>query len=311
MNSTSSSNFKTSHDNETSERLFSLGPILYFWDKQTVVDFYDDIQSSRFDIVYLGETVCSKRRELNFAEWLELAGLIERSGKQAVISTLTLIEAQSELNSLKRQCYNGRFLIEANDMAAVQFMAEQKLPFVAGAAINVYNHHALHQLRKLGMVRWVMPVELSGQWLSEIKQHYQAEYGEIDFQIEVFAYGHLPLAYSARCFTARSENRPKDDCQFCCLNYPKGRLMQSQDNQQLFVINGIQTMSGKCYNLIKDLTSLSSLADVIRLSPEQKAMNTVLEQFKQATKGDGQLSFDPQHHSNGYWRAIAGIHSQC
>lgn len=41
-------------------------------------------------------------------------------------------------------------------------------------------------------------------------------------EVELFAYGHLPLAYSARCFTARAENLPKDDCQFVCLNYPEG-----------------------------------------------------------------------------------------
>jgi collagenase-like PrtC family protease len=297
-------------DENAKSSLFSLGPILYFWDKQTVVNFYDAIQNTDFDIVYLGETVCSKRRELNFGEWLQLAELIQASGKQAVLSSLTLIEAQSELKALKRLCENGRFMVEANDMAAVQFLSEQKLPFVVGAAINIYNHHALRQLRELGMCRWVMPVELSGQWLKEIKQHYQDSFGELDFQIEVFAYGHLPLAYSARCFTARSENRPKDDCQFCCLNYPKGRLIQSQDHQELFVINGIQTMSGKCYNLIRDLDSLASVADVIRLSPEQQDMGQVLSQFKQTSNLSAHEFFDTERHSNGYWRAIAGIHTQ-
>ncbi|MRF09805.1 U32 family peptidase, partial [Escherichia coli] len=60
------------------------------------------------------------------------------------------------------------------------------------------------------------------------------------FEVEVFAYGHLPLAYSARCFTARSENRAKDDCETCCQKYPQGRQVLSQENQQVFVLNGIQ-----------------------------------------------------------------------
>ena len=32
--------------------------------------------------------------------------------------------------------------------------------------------------------------------------------------------------------------------------YPQGREVLSQENQQVFVLNGIQTQSGYCYNLI-------------------------------------------------------------
>ncbi|MBD3646518.1 MAG: U32 family peptidase, partial [Pseudomonadales bacterium] len=42
----------------------SIGPIQYFWRRDDVFAFYEDIAQSRADIVYLGETVCSKRREL-------------------------------------------------------------------------------------------------------------------------------------------------------------------------------------------------------------------------------------------------------
>ena len=68
------------------------------------------------------------------------------------------------------------------------------------------------------------------------------------FEVEVLSYGHLPLAYSARCFTARSEDRPKDECETCCIKYLNGRNVLSQENQQVFVLNGIQTMSGYVYN---------------------------------------------------------------
>lgn len=306
-------------NNSSTTLMYSLGPILYFWDRQRVVDFYDAVKDSDFDVVYMGETVCSKRRELKTGEWIELAQVVSASGKQVVLSTQALLEARSEVSTLKRLCQNGEFLVEANDMGGVQFMTEQNLPFVIGSAINVYNQHALKMLLSSGMVRWVMPVELSRDWLVNIKQACDELGIRQGFEVEVTAYGHLPLAYSARCFTARSENRPKDDCQFCCLNYPKGRVMKSQESEDLFVINGIQTLSGKCNNLINDLHGMQGLVDIVRLSPECDDMQSVLTRFKLAEEqfsnsedmGSVELNsedFDQRYHVNGYWNAISGMY---
>ena len=66
------------------------------------------------------------------------------------------------------------------------------------------------------MIRWCMPVELSREWLNNLLIQCEELAIRDKFEVEVFAYGHLPLAYSARCFTARSENRAKDDCETCC-----------------------------------------------------------------------------------------------
>jgi hypothetical protein len=97
------------------------------------------------------------------------------------------------------------------------------------------------------MQRWVMPVELSRDWLMQLNQDLGRERQQ--FEVEVFAYGHLPLAYSARCFTARSLDRPKDNCELACIHYPTGRLASSREGQKVFNLNGIQTQSGYCYNL--------------------------------------------------------------
>ena len=51
------------------------------------------------------------------------------------------------------------------------------------------------------MQRWTMPVELSRDWLAELLDDCSARGLRNQFEVEVFAYGHLPLAYSARCFT--------------------------------------------------------------------------------------------------------------
>ncbi|HCT9262077.1 TPA: U32 family peptidase, partial [Proteus mirabilis] len=127
------------------------------------------------------------------------------------------------------------------------------------------------------------------------------------FEVEVFAYGHLPLAYSARCFTARSENRAKDDCETCCQKYPQGRQVLSQENQQVFVLNGIQTQSGYCYNLGNDLTSMAGLVDIVRLSPQSDEVFTTLKQFRQNEQGAHPINTIHHHDCNGYWRKLAGL----
>ncbi len=286
---------------------YALGAVLYYWPKTTLDDFYQQAVKSSADIIYLGETVCTKRREMKVSDWLSLAREIAASGKQVVISTLALLQAPSELNELRRYVENGDFLLEANDLGAVNMAAERQLPFVAGHALNCYNAYTLKLLHKQGMMRWCMPVELSRDWLIKTIQQCEELGIRNKFEIEVLSYGHLPLAYSARCFTARSEDRAKDDCETCCINYPQGRQMLSQENQQVFVLNGIQTLSGYCYNLGNDLSGMRDLVDIVRLSPESTDTLDVLEQFRANEHGEAPLSLVNNADCNGYWKRIAGL----
>ena len=149
---------------------YSLGPVLWYWPTETLADFYQAAAESSAEIVYLGESVCSKRRATRFPQWLEFAHLLQESGKQVVFSTLALVQSTSELQEIKRYVDNGEFLIEANDLGTVNMAAEQKLPFVVGHALNCYNAMTLRMLLRLGMTRWCMPVELSRDWLLGIQQ---------------------------------------------------------------------------------------------------------------------------------------------
>ena len=138
----------------------SLGPVLFYWDRQHTLDFYADMAGMPLDVIYLGETVCSKRRDMGLDDWLGLAReLKQQSPAQLVLSGLALVEAASELSSLRRLCENGELLVEANDMGAVQYLSERGLPFVGGPALNLYNGHALAELVNSGMQRWVPPVD--------------------------------------------------------------------------------------------------------------------------------------------------------
>jgi len=286
---------------------YALGPVLYYWSNADIDAFYTAARASSADVIYLGETVCSKRRALKTGDWLELAAAVAQSGKQVVISTLALIQAPSELTEIKRYLDNGDFLLEANDIGVVQMAAEQGLPFVAGPALNCYNAYTLRILHRQGMVRWCMPVELSREWLQNILLQCEELGFRRQFEVELFSYGHLPLAYSARCFTARSENRPKDECQTCCIKYPQGRQVLSQEQQQVFVLNGIQTQSGNCYNLINELPSMQGLVDVVRLSPQGMDTVAMLECFRANEEGQRPLALSPQADCNGYWRRVAGL----
>ncbi|MVW75010.1 U32 family peptidase [Pseudomonas xionganensis] len=284
----------------------SLGPVLFYWSRAKLLDFYAEMAAQPLDILYLGETVCSKRRAMSLDDWLGLAReLRECTRAELVLSGLALLEAASELSSLKRLCDNGELLVEANDMGAVQLLHERRLPFVAGPALNLYNAHALAELQDCGLQRWVPPVECSGALLRDCLEQLD-QLGRLRPQVELFAYGHLPLAYSARCFTARAENRPKDDCQFCCQDYPEGIPLLSQEGEALFTLNGIQTLSGRVSNLLADYAQFEAHGiDCLRLSPRAEGMGEVVQQYHAVRQGG--LPPLLAEGCNGYWHGRPGM----
>ncbi len=284
----------------------SLGPILYFWPKQKVYDFYEQMMDSDADIIYLGETVCSKRRELSAGEWLDLARQLAARGKQVVISTLALVMADSELRTLRMLCNNGDLLVEANDMGAVEVLRAQGIAFATGPAINIYSARTLKVLAGMGLRRWVMPVELGRDTLAEILQQVREQ--KLDIETEVYAWGKLPLAYSARCFTARHYELPKDDCKFVCLQHTGGLPVTSQEDDRLFTLNGIQTMSGRCYNLSGEFATMERIGvDIVRISPEPEGTEAALAEFARARAGKVERVALNDLECNGYWFGRPGM----
>ncbi len=286
----------------------SVGPLLYFWAQDQIEEFYQDMINSSVDIIYLGETVCSKRRSLNFEQWMELARSVKDAGKEVVLSILSLIEAESELKTLKRYCDNGEFKVEANDMAAVQILAENKVPFSCGPTINIYNAQTLAVLHKHGLYRWVMPVELSRQTLSDILAELEVLGIKDKIETEIFSYGHMPLALSARCFTARAHNLPKDQCDLKCIDYPDGLQVKSQEDQSLFTLNGIQTLSGLRYDLYNELQEMQEMGiDIIRISPRSQQMLKLIDIYDQKINGGAESDYKIADNCNGYWYGEPGM----
>jgi collagenase-like PrtC family protease len=135
-------------------------------------------------------------------------------------------------------------------------------------------------------------------------------------QTEVFAYGRMPLAFSARCFTARHCNLPKDDCQFSCLAHPDGLMMKTREAEEFLVLNGTQTQSARVYNLVDSLGSMRALGvDVVRLSPQSQRMPEVIAVFRDAVNGalapaealQRLQPLMPAQGCNGYWHGQPGL----
>nr|VFJ98407.1 MAG: Collagenase-like protease, PrtC family [Candidatus Kentron sp. LFY] len=291
----------------------ALAPIPYFWSADAIRAFYDAVAAWPVDIVYLGETICGKRHVLAFEDWMTIGEELGEAGKEVVLSTIALLEAESELAALARICANGRFPVEANDMGAVHLLQQGRqtspgIPghgnekyrvggkndesgtvpggtpddFIIGPHINAYNAETLSLLADLGAMRWVAPVELSRATLADLQKSRSD-----GIQTEVFVYGRLPLAFSARCFTARAHNLPKDQCDFCCGDYPDGLLLKTQEGKNLFTINGVQIQSAGQCNLLTAMEELSELrVDILRIAPQFQGTDVVVQAFHDVLNGD-------------------------
>ena len=224
---------------------------------------------------------------------------------------MVLLESGSDVTHMLKIARNGEYPVEAGDMGAAHAMSAQKLPFIAGPHLNLFNADALEWIAELGATRWCIPLELTAKNLQGVLRAKPA-----GLQVEVFAHGRLPLAFSARCFTARHYNLPKDDCQFRCIEHADGLLLSTREGEGFLNINGIQTQSARVYTLLGDIPALQKLGvDVLRISPQSQHTDKVLTAFSAAVNAgsapagalDALRQYLPAAPCNGYWHGRPGM----
>ena len=289
----------------------TLGPLLFNWAPARIRDFYARIaDEAAIDRVYLGEVVCGKRAPLIDAALGDAAERLSQSGKEVVWSSLGLPALKRDRKAIAALTAEQDLLIEINDVSGLRGRTG---PFVAGPLLNIYNEDSARLLMTRGCVRLCANVELSLQDVSAIAAACPG------LELELFAFGRLPLALSGRCYHARHHGLHKDACQFVCDRDPDGLTLKTLDGNEFLAVNGVQTLS-HAVHLIDAAPATLKAAGVtaLRLSPHTNDMVAVAAAFRDRANDriDGSefaarvvASVPPGVLVNGYAHGAAGMRS--
>jgi O2-independent ubiquinone biosynthesis protein UbiV len=256
----------------------TIGPVLFNWPAEFLRDFYFRIaDEAPVDHVCVGEVVCSRRQPLFDHVLAEVVERLERGGKTVLLSSLALPTLDREL-VMGADLATGSHMVEANDVSALRALAHR--PHAIGPFINVYNGATAAFLESRGATRITVPTELPADSIEDIAA------AAPDVAIEVWAFGRIPLAISARCYHARFNGRTKDSCQFACDQDPDGLDVTTIDDQKFLAVNGVQTLSHTYCGLICELAQLQTLGvAALRLSPHTCDMVAVAHLFRGVIDG--------------------------
>jgi collagenase-like PrtC family protease len=254
----------------------SLGPVLFHWPVDQWLDFYRKMaDEADIDRVYLGEVVCQKRAPFYEKHYIDLMERLQRAGKEVVLSTLAQVSVRHDRKCVASVCGMEDVLIEANDFSALPQLHGQR--HAIGPYINVYNEGTLHLLAMRGASHFCFAPEIPADSLAVLVK--TAKDRALTTEVQVF--GRVSLALSARCYHARAHGRTKDNCQYACGEDADGMDVTTIDGKPFLAINGIQTLSYECLNMLQELPALTNMGlDYLRLSPHNCDMVEVARIFR-------------------------------
>ncbi len=286
----------------------TMGPVLFNWSVEKWRDFYYRIaDEAPVDHVVVGEIVCSKRTPFFMPAIGDVTERLKAAGKRVILASPILVMNKRERTGAQ-DLFDSGFTVEANDTTALQNMGGNA--FTVGPFINIYNEASRAYFERLGAERIALPGELSLNSIEPITRGAKVP-------IEVFGFGRMPLAISARCYHARVKGLSKDSCRYVCANDPDGMDVGTLDGDDFLCINGVQTLSHTFHNVITDLEALAhARVSAIRLSPHDMDMVAVANIFRQTL--DGELApqaaaeklerlADGFPMSNGFLHAVEGF----
>ncbi len=257
----------------------TMGPVYYLWDGPKWRDFHFRIaDEAPVDRVVIGETVCSKRQHFIEPHLAEVTERLEAAGKTVVLSTLALVTLERESRQVRDMVAESEYPIEANDLSALGLLNGK--PHSIGPLVNVYNAATARLLATRGASSICLPPELPFSSVRTIAAETP------DIALEVFAFGRMPLAISARCAHARAKRHIKDNCQFVCGEDPDGLPVKTLDRQSFLALNGVQTVSHTCQALLGELKELAAAGiSGFRLSPQDCDMVAVATLYRAVLDG--------------------------
>ncbi|MCG6205481.1 U32 family peptidase [Rhodopseudomonas sp. HC1] len=286
----------------------TLGPVLFNWKPEEWRDFYFRIaDEAPVDTVVVGEVVCSKRSPFLDPHIPAVVERLAAAGKTVLMGSLTLMSLPRERKAMTELAGDDSFTMEVNDLTCLGMIGGK--PHAIGPFVNIYNEATATYFATRGATRICLPPELP---LSAIRAIARSQ-PEVTF--EVFAFGRVPLAISARCYHARLNKLSKDNCKFVCDQDPDGLAVTTLDDEPFLAMNGVQTLSYTCASLLGDIDKLRDAGvGALRLSPQQCDMVAVAKLFRDVV--DGKVSASdataklsaiyPLKQSNGFLYAKPG-----
>ena len=295
----------------TSRPGLGLGPLLYLWSGEEWRDFYFRIaDEAPIDTVTIGEVVCSKRLHFMAPYMDAVIDRLTRAGKDVRLGSLAMVTLDRESRATRALIESASVQVEANDLSALGLLSGR--PHTIGPLVNIYSGATARLLAARGARSICLPPELPSASIASIVRDAP------DVQFELFAFGRMPLAISARCAHARSKGNTKDNCQFVCGDEPDGLRVDTLDGQAFFALNGVQTVSFTCNVLMAEIPEIAALGVArLRLSPQRCDMVAVARTYEEVL----QCRMDPEEglarlkliypdvpFSNGFYHGEAGAH---